>query len=293
MSLNLLGMKAVPLPTKASAGFFPSVEDCEALITPWTRAIALVTPNNPVRLNSPSSVMITGSTSFNQTGAIYPSSLLASFLALARKHDVALILDETYRDFILTGPPHKLFDSQDWRTNLIHLFSFSKSYCIPGHRLGAIVASPAFIEQVITVLDCLQICPPRPPQIALEPLLPALRSFVHHNAVQLEQRHALFKKLLPQDWVIGSQGAYYTFVKHPFTGVSAEEVCKRLAVDLGVVTLPVSFFRDNSTKPESDEDDRWVRFSVANVDDEKLARVCERLAESEKVFGWTVKRNQD
>jgi len=39
---------------------------------------------------------------------------------------------------------------------------------------------------------------------------------------------------------------------------------------------------------EVEEDDRWMRFSVANVDDENVRRVCERLGESENILGWTL-----
>ena len=107
-----------------------------------------------------------------QTGAVYSPSLIASFAFLARKHGIALIMDETYRDFILDDVPHHLFSADSWqhlsilpsdwswRNHFIHLFSFSKSYCIPGHRLGAIVAGQEVLEQIKTVLDCLQICPP-------------------------------------------------------------------------------------------------------------------------------------
>ena len=48
MALNLLGMKAVALETLPESGFMPSVDRCRDLITPKTRAIVLVTPNNPV-----------------------------------------------------------------------------------------------------------------------------------------------------------------------------------------------------------------------------------------------------
>jgi len=101
---------------------------------------------------------------FFQTGAIYSPELLASFANLAQERGIALVVDETYRDLITSGPPHRLFSPAsstnpgwEWRSNFIHLFSFSKSYCVPGHRLGAIIASPLFLDEVNTVLDCMQV----------------------------------------------------------------------------------------------------------------------------------------
>ncbi|KAH7925129.1 PLP-dependent transferase [Leucogyrophana mollusca] len=281
MSLNLLGIKTVPLHTRSDEGFSPSPERCESLITPKTKAIALVTPNNP-------------------TGAIYPPSLIAAFAALANKHKIALILDETYRDFVDSsqGPPHTLFspDSSQtapmwsWRNTLVHLFSFSKSYRIPGQRLGLIAASPTLLQHITTTLDCLQICAPRPAQLALATpgLLPALRrESIAENAAALRARHTLFRGALPEGWVVGSQGGYFAFVRHPFGGVSAMEVCQRLAEEMGVVVLPVQFFcEDGAWDNGQGEMGRWVRFSVANVDDEKVLRVCERLRECGEKFGW-------
>lgn len=116
----------------------------------------------------------------------------------------------------------------------------------------------------------------------------------------------MFKTNLPHRWRVGAQGGYFAFVRHPFPRVKAEEVSKRLAEELGVVTLPSIFFSEETRRRddvgvdalvvvdwalsehagEVEEDDGWIRFSVANVDDEKVKRVCERLSESEKVFGW-------
>ncbi|OBZ70797.1 Aspartate aminotransferase [Grifola frondosa] len=223
-------------------------ERCETLITPRTKAIVLITPNNP-------------------TGAVYSPSTIIAFANLARKHNIALIIDETYRDFILDGPPHPLFSSSPhpclstdwrWRSTFIHLFSFSKSYCIPGHRLGLICASPAFIPSINTALDNLQICAPRPPQIALAPLLPSLRPFIRDTALSLVHRHTLFKSHLPPLWRIGSQGGYFAFVQHPFVGVHANDVCRRLAEERGVVCLPAGFFgpktRNGGIPGEEDRD---------------------------------------
>lgn len=228
-----------------------------------------------------------------QTGCVYPPSLLEDFAKLARKHNIALVVDETYRDFVTTGPPHQLFNPSatagwDWRSTFIHLYSFSKAYCIPGHRLGLLCASPSFIPHVNAALDSLQICAPRPPQVALAPLLASLRPFVDATAHALAHRHQLFRQVLPAHWHIGSQGGYYAFVKHPFLHVHANTVCKRLAQELGVVLLPAGFFGPNQQAKADEQPERWIRFSVANVDNDKVRLVCERLEESEKVFGWKV-----
>ncbi|CAL1712127.1 unnamed protein product [Somion occarium] len=291
MTLTMLGVKVVPLPTDPDNGFLPSLEQCAKLVTPKTKAIVLVTPNNP-------------------TGAIYPASHIAMFAGLARSRNLALILDETYRDFLSTEslPPHKLFappasrgpfDPSShhalptdwcWRETIIHLFSFSKSYCIPGHRLGLICASPDIMPSLNKALDNVQICAPRPPQIALAPLLPALRPFVQSNNEALKHRHTLFKSLLPPKWHIGAQGGYYAFVKHPFIGIGATKVARRLAEEMGVLCLPAGFFgpgqSENVGPDERDVEDRWIRFSVANVSDDKVRHVCQRLGESEMAFGW-------
>ena len=85
---------------------------------------------------------------------------------------------------------------------------------------------------------------------------------------------------------MGSQGGYYAFVKHPFVGVSSLEVSRRLAEELGVVTLPSAFFNDEGEAEDLGGKQRWIRFSVANVDDEKVKQVCERLRLAEGIFGW-------
>lgn len=292
MTLTLLGIKTVLLTTCPEDGFTPSVERCRQLITPKTKAIVLVTPNNP-------------------TGATYSPTLISEFAALAAESRVALIVDETYRDFIVTGsPPHNVFSklsSLPWRSTFVHLFSFSKAYCLPGHRLGAIVASPVLLRSIKSILDTLQICAPRPIQLALAPLLPELRSFITNTANQVHARHQLFKSRLPPQWRVGAQGGYYAYVKHPFLYVKATDVSRRLAEQVGVVTLPSSFFLEEKhdgdehdhEKERTEEDwkkveaevrveevDRWIRFSVANIDDEKVVKVCKRLWQCGDAFGW-------
>jgi aspartate/methionine/tyrosine aminotransferase len=123
MWLDMSGIRTVPL--SQGAGLLPDPEEAARLVTERTRAIVLVTPNNP-------------------GGVEYPADLVRAFRDLARARGLALILDETYRDFdARTGAPHDLFADPDWAEVLIHLYSFSKAYRLTGHRVGAIIASAA------------------------------------------------------------------------------------------------------------------------------------------------------
>ena len=86
----------------------------------------------------------------NPTGAVYPGHVIESFAQLCRKRGIYLVIDETYRDFLPQGMnrAHGLFVGEEWRDTVIQLYSFSKSYAIPGHRTGAITADAGLIEQV-------------------------------------------------------------------------------------------------------------------------------------------------
>jgi aspartate/methionine/tyrosine aminotransferase len=118
----------VPLP--AGPGLIPLAEDAAKLITERTRAIVLVSPNNP-------------------GGSEYPAETLTAFHALARRHGLALIVDETYRDFdSRSGRPHDLFTDPDWARDFIHLYSFSKTYRLTGHRVGAVVAGTDRLAEI-------------------------------------------------------------------------------------------------------------------------------------------------
>lgn len=105
MVLRQLSISLIPLPCSPPS-FLPSVANARSLVTPKTRALVLVSPNNP-------------------TGAIYPKELLREFAELAKETGVALVLDETYRELV-EGKPHDLFEETEWRKYLVHLFSFSK-----------------------------------------------------------------------------------------------------------------------------------------------------------------------
>src|SRR4051812_48118352 len=140
MWLRMRGVRPVYL--DPDAGLVPRAADAEPLITPRTRAIVLITPGNP-------------------SGVTIPPAEIAAFAALARRHDIALILDETYRTFRDTRrPAHPLFADPAWRSTLVSLHSYSKDLAIPGYRVGCVVAAPELNREVLKLMDCVAICAP-------------------------------------------------------------------------------------------------------------------------------------
>ena len=138
MWLAMRGMVPVHPPFEEG---LPSVDIIADTITNRTRAIAIVSPSNP-------------------TGVEYPPALISALFDLARARSIALVIDETYKDFRTTeGPPHHLFRHPDWDASFVHLFSFSKSYAMTGYRVGGMVAATGFIDEATKMLDCQTICP--------------------------------------------------------------------------------------------------------------------------------------
>lgn len=254
---DMSGVTTVPLP--CGPGMVPEPEAAEARITPRTRAIVLVSPNNP-------------------TGAEYPAATLAAFRDLARAHGLALILDETYRDFhSRPGPAHDLFADPDWDDTLVQLYSFSKSYRLTGHRVGAIVASRARLAEAEKFLDTVAICPS---QIGQRAALWGMRHLgqwlAGERAEILDRRAAIeeaFGAIAARGWRLLGCGAYFAYLEHPFPE-AAPDLARRLVRDAGVLVLPGTMF----TPPEMPGGARQLRVAFANIDRAGIATLYDRLA---------------
>ena len=254
-TLELLGVEPRPLPCAAQAGFIPDPDDAERLIDARVRAIVLVTPNNP-------------------TGAVYPPDVIVRFAALCRRRGLWLILDETYADFLPQAGirAHPLFADEAWRENVIRLYSFSKAYAIPGHRVGAMIADAAATSQIAKVLDNLQICAPRAAQAALVWAIDALTQWREAARREIVERGAAFRAMLDTvpGWRIESAGAYFAYVRHPHSGTPALRIAERLAAERGVLCLPGSYFGPGQ--------DGHLRIAIANVDRATIATLASRFS---------------
>ncbi|MFT7595244.1 MAG: aspartate/methionine/tyrosine aminotransferase [Paracoccaceae bacterium] len=256
MWLDIAGVKAVALPTGLS--LLPDPAQAAALITPQTRAIALVTPNNP-------------------GGVEYPATLVRAFFDLARKHGLRLILDETYRDFdSRTGPPHDLFFDPDWDDTLVHLYSFSKAYRLTGHRVGALISSPALLAEAEKFLDTVAICPN---QIGQRAALWGMRNLGQWLAGErdeiLARRAAIeqgFPALAPMGWQLMGVGAYFAYLHHPYD-LPSDQLAQKMVAQAGVLMLPGTMF----TPPGDPAGQRQLRVAFANIDRAGIATLFSRL----------------
>lgn len=259
MWLDMQGIRAVPLPT--GAGLIPDPEVAAALISGRTRAIVLVSPNNP-------------------GGVEYPAATLRAFRELARTRGVALIVDETYRDFdARSGAVHDLFTDPDWagtayEPGFVHLYSFSKAYRLTGHRVGAIVASTARLAEVEKFLDTVAICPGQLGQIgALWGMQNLAQWVAGERAEILARRAAIFEGLaaLP-GWKTLGCGAYFAYLEHP-SPLSSPEFARRLVREAAVLLLPGTMFMPD-TDPAGQ---RQLRIAFANIDTAGIAELMRRL----------------
>jgi len=254
-TLAMLGIGVELVPCDASDGFLPDIDAIASSLKPGVRALALVTPNNP-------------------TGSVYPPALLRRIYDLCRANKTWLILDETYRDFLGegSGAPHDLLALEGWQDGLICLYSFSKSFCIPGHRLGAITAGLAVVRQVAKVMDNLQICAPRSAQAAVARALPALDDWRASNRAEIGRRAEALKQVMSKltGWKLQAIGAYFAYIRHPYPDISSEFVAEKLAKIAGVVCLPGDYFGEGQ--------EGYLRFAFANADVPTILKLEERLS---------------
>ncbi len=257
MWLDMTGVASIPLPV--GAGLLPDVDAAAALITPKTRAIALVTPNNPA-------------------GVEYPADLVLAFYELARAHGIALIVDETYRDFdSRSGAPHPLFQQDEWEDTFIHLYSFSKAYRLTGHRVGALVASPARLAEAEKFLDTVAICPGQIGQYAALWGVENLSQWVASERDEILARRAAietgFPVLQAKGWELLGLGAYFAYVAHPFE-MSSADLAPLLVREAGILCLPGTMFWPDGAP----EGKAQLRIAFANLDAAGIDTLYKRLS---------------
>jgi aspartate aminotransferase len=195
------GVKVVPVISKIENNFaLPPIEEFEKLITPKTKGILICNPGNP-------------------TGYLYSKDEIEKLAIIVKKHDLFLIADEVYREFVYDNVPHQSalhnFELED---NAIIIDSVSKRYSMCGARIGCLVSKNK--EVISTVLKFAQarLSPPTFAQIASEAALETPESYFKEvNDEYKSRRDTLIRELSKIKGVkIGTpKGAFYCVVELP------------------------------------------------------------------------------
>ena len=258
MWLDMGGVEARPLET--GPDLLPDPEAAAALIDARTRAVVLVTPNNP-------------------GGVEYPAATVAAFRDLARARGVALIVDETYRDFdARDGAPHDLLADPDWDDTLIQLYSFSKAYRLTGHRVGAMLAAPARLAQVEKWLDTVTICPNGLGQRAALWGMESLGSWLAGERREILARRAAMEAGFADlpGWSLLGCGAYFAYAAHPWEAAS-DAVARALVDRASLLVLPGTMFGPPRAAGGSGRAEATLRIAFANADRAGIATLFDRL----------------
>lgn len=256
MVLEMLGIRGVCAPFVEADGGLPSPATIEGLITSKTRAILLVSPSNP-------------------TGAITPPEIIAELLQVARRHNIALLLDETYNEFIPGGRrPHELFRDPAWGENFVHIASFGKTYALTGYRAGLLAASRQFIHHALKAQDTMAVCQPRITQQAVKFGVENLDSWVADNRAMMARRHDRFREEFTRPgnpFSLSSSGAFFAWVKHPFSGCSGRQAAKKLVDQAGIICLPGEVFGAGL--------EGYLRLAFGNIREETIPEAVRRFRE--------------
>lgn len=252
MWLRLNGI--VPVYLQPGPDLVPRAAAAQACITRRTRAIVLVTPGNPA-------------------GVTVDPAGIAEFAAVAQRHGIALILDETYRSFRGTErPAHDLFASPDWAQTVVSLHSFSKDFAIPGYRVGALVAAPELNREVCKLLDCVAICAPRIGQEAAWAGVTGARAWRAARARDIARQRGWFADAMadrPGGFELLSSGGFFGWIRHPFAGRPTGDVVRELVVKQDMLLMPGTAFQPG--------DSGAIRVSISNLGRDQVADFAGRL----------------
>ncbi|TMJ36806.1 MAG: aminotransferase class I/II-fold pyridoxal phosphate-dependent enzyme [Alphaproteobacteria bacterium] len=207
---------------------------------------------------------------------MYSPETIADFHTLAAQRGIALVVDETYKDFRTDpAPPHDLFNRPRWGDSFIQLYSFSKVFALTGYRVGSVTASPEFLSELEKILDCVAICAPTISQGAALFGLTSLAQWKQEKLTVAKEKAIALRQAFTHpdlDYRLLSAGAFFAYVRHPFEE-DAKAVAKRLAQKHDLIALPGSMFGPGQ--------EQYLRLAFANAEAGVMPDVVARLIESQ------------
>ena len=250
MAIVMAGARPVPVQTRPNLQL--DLDAISLAITPRTRAVVTVSPNNP-------------------TGAVYDEGALRAVNALCASRGVFHIHDEAYEYFTYGVPHFSPGSIPGAAAHTISLYSLSKAYGMASWRVGYMVAPAALWSAVNKIQDTLLICPPAVSQCAAVAALTVGASWATDrrsglNATRVRMRDALSAPDMPVE-LAEPDGAFYFFMR-VHARMAPMTLAERLIREHKVAVMPGSAFGANGCA---------IRVSYGALDASIVAEGLERL----------------
>ena len=261
------GVKVVPVMSHIEENYaLPPIEEFEKYITPKTKTILICNPNNP-------------------TGYLYSREEIEKLGELVKKHDLFLIADEVYREFVYDGTEHfSVMHLKGIEQNTILVDSVSKRYSACGFRIGMLVSKNKDLMTTAMKFAQARLSPPTFGQIAAEAAIDVDKSYF--EAIKKEyvaRRNVVIEgiKSIPGAYCPTPKGAFYVMAKLPID--DSDKFCQWLLEKFNennetVMLAPATGFY---SVPERGLQEVRISY-VLNVDDMK--RSMELLKKAIEVY---------
>ena len=220
VNTTLAGAKPVLVTLRSEDGFVPDPAEIEKAVSPKTKALILLSPNNP-------------------TGAVYPAEVLKRLVELARARKFMIISDEVYECLVYDGLTHtSALSFPGAKQHVVQVNSFSKTYAMTGLRIGYVAASSEKLLQFLKYHHTVNISANVPSQLACITAMKGPQNSVEEMRQAYQKRRDLLVKLLndiPGVHCGTPKGAFYALADIRELGVPSLEFVEYLVQEAGVV----------------------------------------------------------
>ena len=253
---NLLGAKAVTYALKEENGFQMDMEEIRAKITDKTRAVVIVTPNNP-------------------TGGVLTGEVLSELAQIAVENDLMVISDEIYERMVYDEARHVSIASlPDMKERTFTMNGMSKAYAMDGWRLGYVAAPEAYVMAMNKFHQHNTTCAPSFVQMAAIAALTQEGDEVNEMVREYRRRRDYAVKAINEIEGISCQcpkGAFYIFVNCKSLGMTSAQLADYLLEHAGVALVPGDVFGPGG--------EGYLRMSFANSY-ENIVEGCAKLKQA-------------
>jgi aspartate/methionine/tyrosine aminotransferase len=227
VNATLANAKPVFVELKSEEDFVPDPSVIEKALTSKTKALIVLSPNNP-------------------TGAVYPEETLQRIMEMAKERDFMIISDEVYESMLYDGLRHKsLISFPDAKDHVVQVNSFSKTYAMTGLRVGYLAASKDKLLQFLKYHHTVNISANVPSQLACATAMKGPQDCVDEmKAAYQKRRDLLIERLndIPGVSCMTPKGAFYAFADIRELGIPSLELAEYLVREAGVVLTNGSGF---------------------------------------------------